>query len=203
MTRPIILAENADQIRIETYGRAVADGVEANPTDFPNPIPTPDDVRSAIKIYVDSIKPIREQSIATNEITEGFRKTAVNLTNQLIGFAAYKVNFDEVKLKNANIEIPSPKKKRSISKLEIKSSRMGTEVGTYFFRLVDKAGASTIGVFRKDADEKFRLVDAFDVAIFTLRNQPSGSQTYIFKGKKGNNDWDENSTSNAITVNVP
>lgn len=203
MARPIILAEDADQLRIETYGKAVADGVEANPTDFPEPKPTPTDVRNAIAEYVASIKPKREQSIATDEITEDLRNTAVKKTNQLIAYAAYAVNYDAEKLKRANIEMPTPWTKKDIKKIEVKSSRMGAEKGSYFFRLNSKAGASIIGVFRKEADGEFHLVDAFDTVYFMLKNQPSGDQTYLFKGKKGNNDWDDDSISSAVTVHVP
>ncbi len=87
--------------------------------------------------------------------------------------------------------------------MELDSSRMGNEPGSYFFRLKNKAGANVIGVFRKDTNGDFQLIDAFDTIFITLKNQPSGDQTYLFKGKKGNNDWDKDSVSNAVTVRIP
>lgn len=198
--QPIYLREDADRTRIEEYGTAVANGVEANSTDFPDPNPKPEDVRKAIKDYVDSIKPVREQSIATDEVTENLRKAAINSVNLLISFAFYKVNGDDAKLLNANIELPKPPTKKELKKPEIKASRMGTEKGSYFFRLVDKAGGSLIGVFRKDANGEFVLIDAFDSSFFTITDQPSGNQTYLFKGKKGKK-WGPE--SNEITVWIP
>lgn len=198
--QPIYLREDADRNRIETYGSDVANGVEANPTDFPDPTPKPEDVRKAIKDYVDSIKPVREQSIATDDITEALRKAAVKAVNSLIAFAFFKVDGDDDKLQNANIELPKAPTRKELKKPEIKTSRMGTEKGSYFFRLVDRAGAGLIGVFRKDTDGEFRLVDAFDISYFTLKDQPSGEQTYLFKGKKGK-DWGP--ASNEITVWIP
>lgn len=198
--QPIYLREDADRIRIESYGTNVANGVEANPVDFPNPIPSPNDVRNSIKFYLDSIKPLREQSLATEERTDDLRKEAIKLVNSLISFAFYKVNGDDAKLTSAHIELPKSPVKKDLKKPEIKVSRMGTEKGTYFFRLVDKAGAGLIGVFKKEADGLFKLVDAFDISYFTLKNQPSGEQTYMFRGKRGK-EWGPE--SNEITVWIP
>lgn len=203
MSQVILLAKNAEQLRIETYGRAVAEGVAANTKDFLNPVPKPEDVKTAIDDYVNSIKPVRDQSVATNEITENKRKTAMNLVNQLIKYADYTVDGNEEILRNANIELRKKASKKDIGKLEIQTSRMGSEPGSFYFRLASKAGANVIGVFRKDADGEFRIVDAFSTEIMLLKNQPSGDQTYLFKGKKGNNDWDEASVSSAVTVRVP
>lgn len=199
----IILAENADQIKIETYGKAVADGVGANPTDFPNPVPTPEAVRNAIKTYVNSIKSEREKSIATDEATESLRKTAIGMVNNLISYAVFAVGGDVDKLRNANIEFRKKPEKKEQKKLTIKTSRMGTERGSYFFRLTSMAGSNVIGVFRKDTIGDFQLVEAYALTYFTLKNQPSGSQTYMFKGRQGNNDWDDATASDAVTVNVP
>lgn len=203
MSQVILLVKNAEQLRIETYGRAVAEGVAANTKDFPNPVPKPDDVKTAIDDYVKSIKPERDKSLATDEITEKKRTNAIALVNQLIKYADYTVDGDGEILRNANIELRKKPSKKDIGKLEIKTSRMGSEPGSFYFRLVSKANASVIGVFRKDANGEFQIVDAFDTQFFTLKNQPSGEQTYLFKGKKGNNDWDEASVSSAVTVRVP
>jgi len=203
MPQVIILAENSTQIKIETYGKAVADGVDANSTDFPNPVPTPSAVRNAIKNYVDSIKSEREKSIATDEATESLRKTAIGMVNNLISYAVFAVGGDADKLRNANIEFRKKPEKKEQKKITVKTSRMGTEPGNYFFRLTSMAGSNVIGVFRKDANDDFQLVDAYAITYFTLKNQPSGSQTYMFKGRQGNDDWDDATASDAITVNVP
>ncbi len=153
-----------------------------------------------MKDYIDSIKAPKDQSDATNEITDSKRKFAIKKVNDLIAWAYAKVNGDIAKLSAANIEFPKPAVKKGLIKLEVKSSRMGTAKGEFFFRFEDKGGADLIGAFRKMENGEFQIVDAFSMKYFTLKDQPSGEQTYCFKAKI-KDEWGPE--SNKITVHIP
>ena len=167
-------------------GDSVKTNMTKNLAVFPDPVPTLDDLGTALQALKDSVPPENERSTASNNLTEKLKKEFIeNYLKPLSGYVLFVAKGDRYKAGLSGFELSKEDTvERAPGEIEAVFVGPGPSEGTAKVRILNRAGNALFKVYLK-VDDKWVMLDAFNTLTFIVKNLPSGSSQLRIIGKKG------------------